>query len=268
MNTENPYQVPETESSPNPFNADMQSLSGYRLVRVGFQLNYYCMGIAFLTILLGVFLNSVLNAGARPAAGASAGADPVIIGVSVLVLLALAGMFVGRCMCLTAPRTNERWIAIFSLVLFALSFIIPFVGGIIIGATVQSHSFNSNGMAMGVVGVLVLCGHLCNLGGLVLFLLFGRAIGYNIGSDLLVKGSHSAMTWLSIMIALLLAWFVTVFGIGLVDVILLSIFFGLTLLVCSLMTFLKFLRMCHTGMNVLSVSKGAMALPNKSLPSE
>ena len=191
----------------------------------------------------------------------------VVLIMSLLCLLALLGFFVGQLLCVFAPESNEKMNAGGSLGLFFLSFLVGFIGLLVVGVSVNSlirtNSFGagpSPTQAAAVVGIgMLVVAVVVGLMGLVSTILFAnyyRVIGKNIKSKKLTSAGSQGLAAIGLGIGGQVVIFLIAFvlGIAISDLETLQLVAGglsLLHLLLGIIVYVIMLRMVMTGASVL-----------------
>lgn len=252
----NPFATPGVAVAPSGIASTSLPLQRYSLVRIGLQMVYYSIAAMFLMLILIVAVSlfgfSMLRAG--PGGGPPPGLGLMGLGMGLGVLGVIAAfitMLVGFCLCIATPNSNEKPLAIISVVCFFLSFGLGFVGGIFDGPGTETMS-----------AIFTMVGNISSCASSVVFCMFLKRVGQNITSEVLRKSAHSALIWIS------LTFVVAIFGGGLLAILggtgafsinrnsedllaIIGIPFGLAMIVLGLGTLFSYLAMLRTGINEL-----------------
>ena len=170
--------------------------------------------------------------------------------LGLLLRIAMLALIVGFCMTLATPRSDEKSLAIISVVCFILSIGIVFLGFFFVGGA--GSPFLSLGM------------NLLNVVSAILFCLFLKRVGRNISSLRLEKSARSMLVWYGIffvvcIVGAAMMWlsFASVSpspnaGRGASSALrLLPAIFGIVMVGVALTTLFKYLAMLRAGIDEL-----------------
>ena len=247
-NLSNPFASPGVATTSEQFAAAVgYSLQQYATVRTGLKMIYYSIATLAAIVILGIIFSFIgVSNGPEMVA-----ARLVVMAVGIAALVAMLMLIVGFCMTLGTPRSDEKTLAIISVVCFFVSIGLFLLSTFLLGG-------------MGAV-FLSLGTNLLNVVSTILFCLFLKRVGRNISSSRLEKSARSTLVWYGIffvvcIVGAAMMWlsFASVSpspnaGRGVPSTLTwLPLIFGLVMVVVALTTLFKYLAMLRTGIDELA----------------
>ena len=252
----NPFATPNVASITNAAVDDVP-LQKYSLVRNGLQLVYYSIAAIFLMAILIVVGAFVGFSSIGP--GPNGGGPPngfgflmIAMGLGALGMFgAFIAMFVGFCLCLATPNSNEKPLATISVICLVLSIGLAMASGVL-------EEFASSAL---LAAVLSFIGNILQCVSTIAFCMFIRRVGENISSLSLQRSAKSALTWMGLLYGVALIGGVSVAILGGMSSVsgpstgdlfaIIMIPFGLAMIVLGLGALFTYLAMLRTGINEL-----------------
>jgi MFS family permease len=270
---ENPYEAPTilVGNAGKTHALDKQVHSEYKLVRLGLRLFYYSIVILIASVIimtLGVF---VLAGSFDPFD--DNGSVWFFIPIILLGIAALLMTLVGYCLCIAAPRRNEKSMAISMLVsqflVIALTiassmlFVVPEVMNGLESdeATTNSPFLSEPSSATNAEAIFDLIGNVLSIASSFCFVIFCKRIGKNVDDAKLIKDAQSAFNWYVV-----LAVFTAIFFVGLATLMLnptemstiTMVLFALFAII-GLGAFFKMVTMLQTAIKALAPTTSSAA---------
>ena len=205
---ENPYEPPAPIATKDLLDANLEHRNDhreYKMVRLGLQLFYYSLLAMIGGGLLVIFGTTVL---ALVSGFGAMESLLLLLPFGILCVASMLLMLVGYCMCVAAPRPNERNMAIWMLVTQFLGIALAVVSALIVSVpsdfemaldpTIVSETqaiSEAETSLLGVESIFDLLGNVLTIISSFCFVFFCKRIGQNVGSDKLVKDSLSTLYW-------------------------------------------------------------------------